>query len=99
MATSPSWGGTSSVALDDGPSCWGTRPWVFAGWAGGGRGRTTLGSLDPSFLPAVPSLCQRSCPALGLLPFVRILPPSHLGCLTGQEQSSASSWQAVLGFP
>lgn len=99
MATSPSWGGTSSAALDDGPSCWRTRPWVFAGWAGGGRGRTTLGSLDPSFLPAVPSLCQRSCPALGLLPFVRILPPSHLGCLTGQEQSSASSWQAVLGFP
>ena len=63
MAMSPSWGGASSTALEDGPTCWRIHWWVFAGWTGGGRGRTTLGSLDPSFLPAVPSprvasLCQ-----------------------------------------
>lgn len=43
-------------------------------------GRTTLGSLDPSLFPAVPSHCRWSLPVLRLLPFVSIL-PSYLGCL------------------
>lgn len=73
--------GHPQTALEDGPTCWRIRWWVFAGWAGGGCGRTTLGSLDPSFLPAVPSHCRCPCPAFGLFPFVSILPPLYLGCL------------------